>query len=332
MNKLTNKIRQKLGRSKNFNRATEKDVYYCYRLLLNREPDDAGWRYWQDLVNNHHISLQTLCDGFLNAHEFRNLVEERNKPQLIDLPTFKMYVRLNDHFIGATIAQTKEYEPYVINELKQWLKPGDTFVDVGANIGYFTLFAAARVGEKGRVISFEPRPDNCQLLKKSIAENGFDNISIYQNAVAEKAQTLIFSGGGADSNGRIINENEPMAKEHQLPVVEAITLDETLAAEPQINIIKLDIEGAEPRAWLGMQQIVEKHHPILFMEFSPSFIQQTSQTDPAAFMDSMQKQYAVYILERSGKRSSQPLNTSELIQAQADSGLEHLDIVAVPRT
>ena len=165
-------MRWKLGRSKNFDEATEPDVYYCYRLLLNREPDEDGWRYWSDLVNNHHISLQVLCDGFLNSYEFKKLTTERNKPQLIDLPTFKMYVRLNDHFVGGVIAQTKEYEPYVIKELERLLNPGDTFVDVGANIGYFTLLAAGKVGKKGKVIAFEPWPDNCQLLEKSIAENG----------------------------------------------------------------------------------------------------------------------------------------------------------------
>ncbi|MCA9874948.1 MAG: FkbM family methyltransferase [Anaerolineales bacterium] len=334
MANLLSAIRRRLSihpQPRDFQRATEEDVYYCYRLLLNREPDQDGLAYYTNLVQTHHVSLPTLVDGFLNSYEFKNLVAERNRPQLVELDDFSIYVRLNDHFVGATIAREKAYEPYVTEEFRRILRPGMTFVDVGANIGYFTLLAARLVGENGHVYAFEPTPANCQSLYQSLAENGFGNVTLFQNAVAEKAQTLIFSGGGADSNGRIINESEPLAQEFVLPRVEAVTLDETLANVAQIDLIKMDIEGAEPRAWAGMQQIIAQHRPILAMEFAPDLIRTTSGADPAAFMDAIQQTYDVYILERTGQKSAAPQNTAAIMAAQAASGIGHVDVVAYAR-
>jgi len=320
--------RRLLARQSDFSQATEQDVYYCYRLLLNRQPDEAGWAYWSDLVNTHHISLQTLADGFLNSFELKTLLEERNRLHLVKLADFSIYVRLNDHFVGATIARENSYEPYVTEEFRQLLRPGMTFLDVGANIGYFTLLAARLVQESGHVYAFEPNPGNCVSLRRSLAENGFNHVTVFQNAVAEKAQTLIFSGGGADSNGRIINESEPMAQEFALPRVEAVVLDDVLADAARIDVIKMDIEGAEPRAWEGMQQLIAKHRPVLVMEFAPELIRITSGADPAAFMEAIQAQYDVYILERSGQKSATPQNTAAIMAAQAASGIGHVDVVA----
>ncbi|MCP4423327.1 MAG: FkbM family methyltransferase [Chloroflexi bacterium] len=331
MMNILNKIQKRFGRSQDFNVATIDDVVYCYRLFLNREPDEIGMAYWTDLVKHHHIPLTALCDGFLGSHEFKNLVAERNKPHLIELPDFKIYVRLNDHFIGGTIANTGDYEPYVTQELRRLLKPGMTFLDVGANIGYFTLLAATLVGKTGKVLAFEPQPSNCKLLEESMAANGLQNIALYPYAAAEKAQTLIFTGGGADSNGRIVNPTETLAQEQDLPTIEAVRLDDSLADIERLDVVKMDIEGAEPRAWEGMQRLIQKHRPIVLMEFAPDLIRVTSGTEPSDLLDSMQKWYDIYILKRSGGKSDAPQSAAALMQAQADSTGTHLDIVAYPR-
>ncbi|MCX7827376.1 MAG: FkbM family methyltransferase, partial [Verrucomicrobiae bacterium] len=106
-------------------------------------------------------------------------------PVLVRLPEFKIYVRLNDFGVGLPIFLRRAYEPYVTTAICRFLKPGCVFVDIGANIGYHTLMAAARVGAGGSVIAFEPNPANCALLQKSIAANGFGNIRVHPNAVAD---------------------------------------------------------------------------------------------------------------------------------------------------
>lgn len=313
-----------------FNKATDEDVYYCYRLLLNREPDELGLAYWSDLVNHYEVPLQFVVDGFVHSHEFKALQAERNRPELIKLPDFKMYVRANDFFVGATIARERQYESYVARELRQLLSPGTTFVDIGANIGYFSLLAAVLINPQGRVIAFEPKPDNCELLRLSIAENDFDNIEVHIKAVADKAGTLSFSSGGADSNGRIMNDSEVASQPFPLPTVEAVTLDEALGDLDHIDVVKMDIEGAEPRALEGMGEIIKKHRPIIITEFSPELIKVTSCVAPESFLASLQEHYHLHILNRFTEKSREPQSIQDIMKAQAESGMTHLDLVAYP--
>src|SRR5689334_16156257 len=86
------------------------------------------------------------------------------RPVLLRLGGFKLYVRLDDWAVGARIAVRRRYEPYVTAALEPLLKPGAVLVDIGANIGYYTMLAAARVSPTGKVIAFEPSAENCELI------------------------------------------------------------------------------------------------------------------------------------------------------------------------
>lgn len=313
-----------------FSRATEDDIYFGYRLLLDREPDEMGLAYWRDLVNNHHIPVHVLTDALLSSTEFKALQSKRSEPQLIELSHFKLYVRPNDYFIGMAIARERRYEPYVTAEIRRLLAPGNTFVDVGANIGYFTMLAAHLVGPAGHVVAFEPKPDNCELLRRSLSENGFEQVRLFPVAVAETSRAFTFSSGGADSNARIMRDEEVADQDFALPTFEAVTLDETLADEERIDLIKMDIEGAEPRAWQGMQKIVKRYQPTLILEFSPAFIRTTSGSDPRSFAAALTEVYDLHILQRDGGKRSVS-SVGDLIQTQERSGLGHLDLVGYPR-
>jgi FkbM family methyltransferase len=314
-----------------FKQATVEDLYYCYRLLLQREPDEAGWNDWHKLVTSHNVSIQMLVDGFLYSDEFKRLQEEAFKPRLIELDDFNIYIRQNDFFIGAVIANTKNYEPYVTDEVRRLLKPGMVFIDIGANIGYFAMLSAALVGPSGKVYAFEPNPDNCRMIEKSIEANGFENIQLFPNAVAEARQSFNLDVGGTNSNGRIIDFSPDAIPGQATPLlVEAVVLDEALPNLDRVDVIKLDIEGAEPRAWQGMQQIVSKFRPTLVFEFSPELIPITSHVTAESFLDEIiSHQYDLYILERFKDKSRHPQTKQQILEAYAKSGLTHLDLVAI---
>lgn len=312
--------------------ATADDVYTCYRLLLGRQPDESGWDYWTSLVSNHYVTRAYLVDSFLNGHEFKAIHAQRNAPMLVELPDFKMYVRLNDNFIGAVIAREKRYEPHVTRVLTGLLSAGQTFVDVGANVGYFSLLAASRVGAAGRVIAFEPNPANCDLLRRSIAANEFEGvIALHSVAVAESRQTIHFSTAGVDSNGRVINPAEAAAEVVALPTVEAVALDEALDGVERVDVIKLDVEGAEARAWRGMQAVLARHRPTLLFEFSPTLLERTSEVDPAAFLEEVSRQYDLFIITPEGATADKPDPVARIPEQHAASGLTHLDLLARPR-
>jgi FkbM family methyltransferase len=240
---------------------------------------------------------------------------------------------MNDFFIGAVIANTKDYEPYVTTEVRRLLEPGMVFIDIGANIGYFAMLAAALVGPGGKVYAFEPNPDNCKMIEMSREANGFENIKLYQNAVAEAKQRFNLDVGGTNSNGRIIDFSPDAVAGQATPIlVEAVVLDETLPDLERVDVVKLDIEGAEPRAWQGMQNIINKFRPVLVFEFSPELIPITSHVTAESFLDEIiGQQYDIFILERFKEKSREPQTKRQILEAHANSGLTHLDMVAVPR-
>lgn len=322
---------QKQPSQNNSQHATVADVYSCYRLLLNREPDPAGLAYWKNLVETQNVPVEMVADGFLRSFEFKQRQAERNHPFLVELPHFKIFVRKNDLFVGSLIAQQKTYEPLVTQAVQKYLQPSHVFVDIGANIGYFTLLAASIVGENGQVHAFEPIPENGDFLELSLAENQFRNVILYRNAVAEKQQTIKFTGGGADSNGRIINNTETHLTHYPLPTVEAITLDETLTNLTRLDLIKMDIEGAEPRAFAGMKNLINQFHPIILTEFSPQFITTTSGSDPALFLDELCKQYNVAILNQSSYNEPVSQSASQIMEVSMKAQQTHLDLIALPK-
>lgn len=331
---MFNILRQKFRRqpTPDTNRATLDDLRACYRLFLHRTPDPESWAFWTTEIENGQISLAALVDGFLYGAEFQQRQVEANRPHLVQLADFQLFVRLNDYTIGAAIARDKQYEPHVTHAIRQILRPGDWFIDVGANIGYFSLLAGTIVGSTGQVIAFEPNPNNCDLIEQSIAANQLANITVHRQAVAESPQTFNLDVAGPNTNGRII-DNSPQAVLGMNPplYVTAVVLDDFLPDLPRLNLVKMDIEGAEPRALQGMIHLLRRHKPILLLEFSPFLIQVTSHVSPDSFLQTvMELGYRLHILQPNQSPTSAQ-TIPELLRAQQLSGSTHLDLVAYPQ-
>lgn len=262
-------------------KATLDDVYYCYRILLAREPSDEDIKYWSDRLATEEFSYDRLAWYFRKAREFGVRTRARGIT-LVSLDDFELYVHYYDWDIGENILQYRQYEPHVTAFLKKHLREGMTFVDVGANIGYFTLTAAKQVGFSGRVIAVECNPQNCELMYMSLHRNGFDQVSVYPFAVSDSRKLMSFSWGF--SNGMV---NELSEDEEEPCIIPAVTLDSLLQNESRIDVIKMDIEGSEGKAWTGMQQTIQKHYPILLMEFFPALLKQVSGGDGEDLLNSI---------------------------------------------
>ena len=92
----------------------------------------------------------------------------------MSLDGFSLYV-IPDDYIGRSILESGSCEPHVSSVIRNQLKKGDVFLDLGANIGYHTIFAAKLVGQSGKVIAVEPNPQNLQLIYASLLENKITN-------------------------------------------------------------------------------------------------------------------------------------------------------------
>jgi FkbM family methyltransferase len=246
------------------------------------------------------------------------------RPVLVGLDGFRLYVRLDDWAIGARIAVKRAHEAHVTRVMTGWLKPGQTVIDVGANIGYYTLLAASRVGPSGRVLAFEPSAANCALLKASLRANGFTNVSVYNQAAADANGRLAFDMD--DSNGGVSRALSPGRT-----LVEAVALDQCLAAEPRVDLIKLDVEGAEGLVLRGMRQLVRRHRPVLFTEFSPAGLAAISGLSGEAYLGELRGLgYELFALPVVGGPSAAPQTDAQILESLAAAGSDHLDLLAIP--
>ncbi len=159
------------------------------------------------------------------------------------------------------------YRLKLYHQLSRFLpKQGDVVIDVGANIGEYTLVVAKAVGPQGRVIAFEPNQSALALLKKNVHSNRADNIVVIPSAVADQKGTVsIYTFPGTNITDSML----PLTSTYYL--APAITLDAALSREKRIDIIKMDIEGGEYRALQEARTVLQKK-PRLIMELHTPMI------------------------------------------------------------
>ncbi len=168
------------------------------------------------------------------------------------------------------------------------VKSGDVVVDLGANIGYFTLLAAKLVGESGKVYSFEPEPRNYQYLVRNIELNGYRNVVAVQKAVADKPGTVKLFICPYDTGHHTIQKYDGIQAyrpgfvdaKKEFVEVEQVRLDDYLRGKTEkVDLIKMDVEGAEMLALAGMEEVIRKNkNLIMLVEFFPLLIKEMGQS------------------------------------------------------
>jgi FkbM family methyltransferase len=198
------------------------------------------------------------------------------------LDRFKMYVDTRDISLAPHLLLDGYWELWNTKVFRDLLRPGMQVVDVGANIGYYTLLAAAGVGPRGRVHAVEADPHTFEILEKNVITNGFAaTVHAHQCAAGDKRRevTLYQFRHNHGSNTLFADIADPqIAAGVNVP---AVPLDE-LISEP-VDVMKIDAEGSEPLIFDGMQELLRRSPQIrILMEFAPLFIQKT--TDPLEFL------------------------------------------------
>ncbi|HEY1779304.1 MAG TPA: FkbM family methyltransferase [Roseiarcus sp.] len=128
----------------------------------------------------------------------------------------------------------------IFDFLKTYLKPGMVFADVGANIGSHAINAARLVGGTGSVFAFEADPDTYRLLARNIQSNGLRNIELRQTCVSDHVGTLSFYKHKDSAKSSIVDRGEKLSV--TLP---SDTLDNLIPDNMRIDVLKVDVEGAE---------------------------------------------------------------------------------------
>jgi len=136
--------------------------------------------------------------------------------------------------------------------VKSCLRVGSVFVDVGANVGYYTLIASKLVGSQGRIYSIEPVPSTATILKANVKLNNCLNVNVYEVAIWSSKGTLTLRIPGTWYGLASVSRYGTDI------VVNSITLDELLKNEASIDCIKIDVEGAELEALRGAKDILKR--------------------------------------------------------------------------
>lgn len=173
--------------------------------------------------------------------------------------------------ICRSVFVTGCYEPNEFCLLSRILKPGMLFVDVGANIGLYTLFAARHVTEQGRVIAIEPSNREMAILRNNVVGNALRNVTLFPVALSDHAaevDLLVAPTRHAGHNTLgAFGYNTPLDHRERISTVRLDDLVETQHLK-HVDIIKMDIEGAELAALHGGSETLRKHQPVLLLELS----------------------------------------------------------------
>ena len=217
---------------------------------------------------------------FRDSEEARNIARDDVRPTVVDFGDYRVCVQRLDTYFAQMITASRDYEPHVRRAVAARLRSGDVMVDVGANVGCIALMAAQIVGASGVVVAVEPNPGNVQMLYAGIVINGLSNVRI---PYAASSRSTVFSLGGGRSNSRVVPPVDPRGT--QVPTyVESITLDEALGFLPRVDLVKMDIEGHEPRAFAGFRRIIERDRPTLVVEWNPGCLHEQGE-EPARFLE-----------------------------------------------
>lgn len=262
-------------------------VFY---MVFNRWPTRAEFKTLTEnarhsrLINNSSVfrAVLSLFDQKNYATSFTVRLTA-DDVRVVEYAGVKIATDVAEPVISYSIEQGR-YERHMVAFYQRILRPGMKVIDIGANIGLFSLLAAKLVGEEGCVYSIEPRGENARLLLYSARLNGFRNIRLLPTAVGNTTgYTLYQTHIGA--NGALMTKSSDEAEPHSefnsqailhptSQVVPIARLDNLISG--QIDVIKLDIEGAEGLALHGASELIRTYRPLITSEASMEMLDRVS--------------------------------------------------------
>lgn len=183
---------------------------------------------------------------------------------------FNMLVASMDAGIGRELAFYRTHEPTATKLLPGFVRPKDVVLDIGANIGYYTLLLSHLVGPEGLVVAVEPHPKNFHLLHLNLRLNGVNNVETLQAAVSDKeGDAILFEAEG--SNWHALHSTDRTTNKGIRVTTLTIDAIARQVSRP-IALIRMDIEGWEHRALIGAQETLRRDRPALIMEVHPEYL------------------------------------------------------------
>jgi FkbM family methyltransferase len=218
------------------------------------------------------------------------------------------------------------YEEEETAFISRTIQPGQQIIDIGANIGYYTLKFCRLTGPAGRVFAFEPDPVNYGLLQQNVQQNHYTQVGLYQQGVGETAGKVnLYKDKENHGDHRRFNSDH----REEVVVMEIVRLDDLpfIRYNP-IHFIKMDIQGGEYYALLGMQKLLSENKSVqVLTEFWPYALREM-QIAPVTYLDLWRELgFNFYILLPGKKGHFEPITQADLLGLIPEDGRGHANII-----
>ena len=269
---------------------TEQEVYYAFRFAFGREPRqvDIDW-------HRRHASFEAMRRLFVESPEFRlergMMPAPAGRRVAVEMDNGAcIWVLLDDRFVTSGIV-AGDWEPLETRFIASRLSPGSIFLDVGAFLGWFTMTAAPIVGPAGAVLAFEPQSEAHALLRRGVLANRFEPwVSTFDVALSNEAGEVALWRDELPEGQRTGNLGHTWIGDAGHPAARpagrarSLRLDD-LGLSRRVDLVKLDVEGAEWLVLEGGERTIRESHPVIVCEFYPAQLRHVSGIDGQALLD-----------------------------------------------
>jgi FkbM family methyltransferase len=281
-------------------------------------------RFWYSVFSFvvRHLSKTDLAQSRLLANIYHRLSTNFVGREEVEVRVHGQTMHVDAAF-GITLESAGTYasERLMTEIFTKLVMEGMTVVDVGAHAGYYTLIAARAVGNKGKVFAFEPESSNYQLMLKNIKLNNHRNVTPVQKAVSDVTGPIKLFLAEDASGHSTIGDN---TNQNAIPV-ESTTLDDYFADRiQQINVIKIDVEGAENAVLQGMRRVINSNPELtIFTEFCPDALKRAGCLPEKYFQKLADYGFVIYLIDEK-KHSLEPAEVSRVIKVCHSLGYVNL--------
>jgi FkbM family methyltransferase len=308
-------------------------VNEAFSIAYGREPVAAELDWLSHVgvqEKKGHAAMVRSIIAVFDRQSYPTSINVRFSPEdleMIDMGSFKMILDKSDISVSREILSSKDYEPHLRAFVQRTLKPEMSVIDIGANIGFYTLMFASIVGPRGKVFSFEPNTENCRLILLNLMENDFSHVQLLPFALSDRMGAAFFSPMMGSNGGFMPNLRETLTHPN-CTAVPCQRLDAVIN-EP-VDFIKVDVEGGEYLVLSGGEKLLQQFRLIIVAEFSLEMLQRVSGIGGADFLKWMTNfGYGVYLLCRDGS-GLQKINDIDLFLANWRNPVRIEDLAFVP--
>jgi FkbM family methyltransferase len=323
-----------LWRWKNAARRPGVPIATFFELVYERAPTDAELAALRHYIGKGRVASpgdarRVLSFFDAQSHPTSFSVRARAEVlQRVDLGDFVLWLDDGDHAVSDKILAERAWEPHISALLAEYLRPGMTFVDVGANVGYHTFLAASLVGASGRVIAVEATAENCRLLLLSKADNEARNVDVLP-VFLDRAPGARYLTAHRGTNAGMTSDSRDALLAGTSTIAYATTLDEIRTRK--VDVLKVDVEGAEFLVLQGGRKTIENDKPVVIMEFSAEMSQRVSGVEPeAALQEILDVGYQLNVIDGETGQPA-PFASAAALLASWNDPYRIEDLLLLPR-